>query len=86
MKYFELAKDEEKILEDFEEGKLVRAVDLDGKKKLYRKYAQNTLNKARNINIQLSERDLQRLKVRAVKEGISYQTLISSIIHRFTND
>jgi predicted DNA binding CopG/RHH family protein len=42
--------------------------------------------KTRNINIRISEYDLDRLKQRAEEEGIPYQTLISSILHKFVSD
>jgi predicted DNA binding CopG/RHH family protein len=35
------------------------------------------------MNIRLSSRDMSQLKVRAREEGIPYQTLVSSILHRF---
>lgn len=82
MKYFDLDKDEEKILNDFEAGKLVRRADLVKAKRLYRKYTQQTLNKTKNINIRLSQKDLLKLKAKAVREGIPYQTLATSILHR----
>jgi predicted DNA binding CopG/RHH family protein len=44
--------------------------------------ARNTLKKTRNINIRLTERDLHKLKVRAAEEGIPYQTLAASILHK----
>lgn len=39
--------------------------------------------KSRNINIRISETDLGQLKKRSQAEGVSYQTLISSILHRY---
>ena len=44
-----------------------------------------TLNKTRNINIRLSERDLQKLKVKAMERGLPYQTLVASVVHQFSN-
>lgn len=38
----------------------------------------------RNINIRLSERDLFKLKAKAIEEGLPYQTLASSILHKAT--
>lgn len=81
-KYYELDPEEEEILKAFEEGKLVRAKDFQKQKKLLEEAARNTLNKTRNINIRLSERDLARLKRKAAEEGIPYQTLASSILHK----
>jgi len=40
-------------------------------------------NKTRNINIRISEYDIEKVKQRSAEEGIPYQTLISSIIHKY---
>ena len=85
MKYFELTKEEKKILEDFERGNFASIGDTDKKRALYQKYTKNTLNKTRNINIRLSERVLAGLKAKAVEEGIPYQTLASSALHRYVS-
>lgn len=85
MKYYELTKEEKQIVEDFEKGEFVRIKDFAKKKKLYEKYARNTLNKTRNINIRLSERVLAKLKAKASEEGIPYQTLASSVLHKFVS-
>ena len=42
--------------------------------------------KTRNINIRISETDLARLKERAQEEGVPYQTLVSSVLHRYVSD
>lgn len=86
MKYYELDKEEKEILKAFEEGKLVRVKDFEKEKKKLMEAAKNTFNKTRNINIRLSERDLIKLKAKAAREGIPYQTLVSSILHRYTNE
>lgn len=84
MKHYVLDQEEEEILKAFEEGKLVRVKDFEKEKKLLEEAARNTLKKTRNINIRLTEMDLQRLKVKAAEEGIPYQTLASSILHKYT--
>ena len=43
-------------------------------------------NKKRNISLRVNGQDLDSLKLKAEKEGIPYQTLLSSIIHKFVND
>jgi predicted DNA binding CopG/RHH family protein len=83
MKYFDLDKEEKQLLEDFEKGELV-SIGKD-KTKQYQAYATATLNKAKNINIRLSEKDVLKLKTKAVETGIPYQTLVSSILHRFVS-
>ena len=42
--------------------------------------------KKRNINIRISEQDLYGLRIKASREGIPYQTLISSILHKYVTD
>jgi predicted DNA binding CopG/RHH family protein len=43
----------------------------------------NTANKTKNINIRISAYDIEKVKQKSAEEGIPYQTLISSIIHRY---
>ena len=43
----------------------------------------NAANKTKNINIRISEYDMEKVKQRAAEEGIPYQTLISGIIHKY---
>lgn len=80
--------EEQQIVEDFEKalesGTLESAPNLEARKKELQQIARNTLNKTRNINIRLTERDLYRLKSKAIEEGIPYQTLASSILHKAT--
>ncbi|MBI5184609.1 MAG: antitoxin [Nitrospinae bacterium] len=52
-------------------------------KKQYEEYAQYSLNKQRRINIQITERDLMKIRAKAIEEGIPYQSLISMIIHKY---
>lgn len=85
MKYYVLDPEEEKILDAFEKGKLKRVKNFEQEKKRFQAIARNTLSKNRNINIRLSERDLHKLKVKAAEDGIPYQTLVGSILHRFAN-
>ena len=42
--------------------------------------------KRKNVNIRISERDLRRVKERAAAEGIPYQTLIASVLHKYVTD
>lgn len=84
MKDYDLDTEEQQILDDFEAGKFVDVPNFEKEKKKAQIAAKATLNKTRNINIRLSERDLYKLKSKAVEEGIPYQTLASSILHKAT--
>ncbi|MBA3724344.1 MAG: hypothetical protein H0W89_05680 [Candidatus Levybacteria bacterium] len=81
-----LTDEEKEILEAFEKGELVSSKNAVQIKEALTIAAKNTLNKTKNINIRLSEKDIQKAKIKAAADGIPYQTLISSIIHRFVNN
>jgi len=78
-----LDREEVKILQDFERGELQSIDDFKEAKRLLEKAAGDTLRKDRRINIRISSRDLESLQKRAAKEGLPYQTLISSTLHKF---
>lgn len=82
MKYYELDKEEQEILDSVERGEWKPVKNLAKEKRRLKRIARNTLNKTKNINIRLSERDLQKLKAKAVREGLPYQTLASSVLHK----
>ena len=47
--------------------------------------ATNTMLKDQRMNIRIGKRDLDGIKERALEEGIPYQTLVASIIHKYVN-
>jgi len=74
----------EKELMEHEDEILANArVPTDGEKELLQEAARNTMNKDKRINIRISSRDLVSLQRRANQYGMPYQTLISSILHRY---
>ncbi len=86
MKYYNLTEQEQREVEAIEaaldKDVLKSDPDLAKRRKLLQQYAKNTLDKTRNINIRLSERDLHKLKAKAAGEGIPYQTFAASILHK----
>ena len=81
-KNFKLDKEEQQILEDFDNGDFRRIPNLKKEKKELENAARQTLLKDKRINIRISSRDLERLQKRAAKEGIPYQTFISGSLHK----
>lgn len=75
--------EELKILHDFERGEIESIKNFQNEKKQLEKAARNTLMKDKRVNIRISSRDLTRIQKNATKEGIPYQTLISSTLHKF---
>jgi predicted DNA binding CopG/RHH family protein len=80
-----LTKEEKEILDSFEKDVWVPVANLTQRKKELSAYARNTLRKDKRLNIRISERDLMELQRKALKEGLPYQTYVSSIIHKFIN-
>ena len=78
--------EEREILEAFEADQLKPIENRGAELKKHKKYAEATFKKDRRINIRISNRDLQALKKRALAEGIPYQTLVSSILHKYVDD
>ncbi|ASQ91697.1 antitoxin [Prosthecochloris sp. GSB1] len=75
--------DEEEILRSYEQDEWVSVRDFKKLREEYAAYAHNTFKKNKRINIRISESDLSRLKAKSLEEGIPYQTLVSSLIHRY---
>jgi len=85
MKYFnpqDLDKEEREELEAIENSEYVEVKEMKKEIEKAKLAAKATLNKTRNINIRLSEQDLYRIKAKAIEEGMPYQTLVSSILHK----
>lgn len=76
--------DEEKeILDSFEKGEWQPIKDKEKEIDRYSSYAKAALRKDKRINIRISDKDLESIQNIAIEEGIPYQTLISSLIHKF---
>ena len=85
MKYYELDQEEKDLLDAVEHGDYTSVPNVKKEIVRYRSYFTEILNRNRNINIRLSERDLHKLKAKAQAEGLPYQTLIASLLHKYVN-
>lgn len=74
---------EKKILAAYERGDLKSVITSEASLRRYREYARATLTKSRRVNIRLSSLDLTDIQARAAEEGVPYQTLMASILHKF---
>lgn len=86
MKAHKLTKEEQELLDSVEAGEWVQVENFEEEKKLAMEAARNTLKKTKNINIRITELVLAKLKAKAQEEGIPYQTLVSSILHKYVNN
>lgn len=78
-----LNKEEAEILDAYERGKTRRIKNVNALLQRHQEYAAATFRKDARINIRISSKDLRVLKKRALAEGIPYQTLVSSILHKY---
>ena len=76
-------KEEQELMESIENEEWVSVNNLDAEIKKAREIARATFIKSERMNIRISPKDLNGLKVKALEEGIPYQTLVSSIIHKY---
>ncbi|MFC1498042.1 antitoxin [Verrucomicrobiota bacterium] len=83
MKKIKLDKEEQEILDSFERGEWKPVKNLKREVKRHQQYARNTIKKDRRVNIRISSKDLEEIQGIAVADGIPYQTLMSSVLHRF---
>jgi len=82
-KRIKLDKEEQEFLDSFDKGEWKSVKNLKHEKDVARKAARNTLRKDARVNIRLSSIDLLRIKQKAAFEGMPYQTLIASILHKY---
>ena len=78
-----LDQEESEILEAFESGKVKRSKDAAETQKRHQQYAEAMFRKDARINIRLPSKDLRGLQKKALAEGIPYQTLVASILHKY---
>ena len=77
--------EEREIIDALEAGKLKSQKPSPETLELHRGYARSTLSKDQRVNIRLSAKDLEDIKIRAMEEGIPYQTLMGSILHKYVS-
>lgn len=78
-----LSTEEKDILEAVESGDWRSIRDKEKESERYQLYARDTFRKDRRINIRLAGRNFEAIQKRVMIEGIPYQTLIASILHKY---
>lgn len=77
--------DEKEILESVERGEWRPVKGVKRERSRYTRYAKATFRKDRRVNIRISSKDLEEIQKRALEEGLPYQTLISSLLHKYAS-
>jgi predicted DNA binding CopG/RHH family protein len=78
-----LTPEELELLASHENEEWQSVKNIKDQKETYQAYARATFRKDKRINIRISEKDLLALQKRAIREGIPYQTLVSSVLHKY---
>ena len=88
MKVYKLDKEEKEIIKSVNRGEWVPVENLEELKEKFSKMAKKNIEmkkKNKRINIRLNEYDLEIIKIKARNEGLPYQTLIGSLLHKYAH-
>lgn len=77
--------EEKELLESYERDEWQSVPDLKSESDRYHAYTGATFRKDKRVNIRISQKDLLTIQKKALEEGIPYQTLISSILHKYVS-
>ena len=83
MKQFTLEDEEIELLDSLESNEWKSVENLKDEIVSHQTVARNTLKKDKRVNLRMSSKDLEDIKTYAVEEGLPYQTLMSSVLHKF---
>ncbi len=83
MRDYQLDKEEQELSSSIERGDWKPVKNMAAEIKKYAQYAKNALKKDQRISIRMSKQDFVGIQSKAVDEGILYQTLITSIVHKY---
>lgn len=75
--------EEKELIASVENEEWTSVSDLDSFKKRLMRAAAETAAKDYQINVSVSKRDAEALKTKALEEGIPYQELVTSILHKY---
>jgi len=76
--------EERDLIESSERGEWVSVGNIEEQREFWKQVAKRVLDgKRQRISISIPERDLSRLKTKAAEQGMPYQTLINSILHKY---
>ena len=76
-------KTEREFIQSIERGEWREIEDVASAIAEARHIAAATLVKSERMNIRISSADLKALKARAIEEGLPYQTLVTSVLHKY---
>lgn len=76
---------EKALLQSVERGEWKSVRGAASERARYAQAARATFRKDRRLNIRISSKDLEAIQKRAIEEGLPYQTLIASLLHKYAS-
>lgn len=76
---------EAELLRSYEAGEWYTIDNFDAEAQMYAQHARAAFKKDRRVNIRISSHDLERIQIRALEDGLPYQTLMASILHKYVS-
>ncbi|HKV99300.1 MAG TPA: hypothetical protein VJN96_05725 [Vicinamibacterales bacterium] len=80
-----LDQEEKDVLESFDRGEWRSVPKVKRETRRFARAARATFRKDRRLNIRISSKDLEAIQKRALEEGLPYQTLIASVLHKYAS-
>jgi predicted DNA binding CopG/RHH family protein len=80
-----LSREEKELMASVERGEWKSVPNAKKTITKHIKYARNTLRKSERITIRISQHDLEEIQTKALEEGLPYQTLITSVLHKYVD-
>lgn len=77
--------EEKELMESIEHDEWRPVENFNHEKEKAMAAARNTLKKNKRINLRMTQKDYHQIQIKAIEEGIPYQTLIAGIIHKYLN-
>lgn len=80
----QLSPEEKELLDSYDNEEWESVMSVEELRK-YQEAARNTFRKDKRVNIRMSGKDLELFQARALREGIPYQTLMASVLHKYVS-
>ena len=81
----DFTKEEKSFLESYERDEWQSVKNKKSEISRYQQIARGTFKKDSRINIRMSSKDIHAMQIKALEEGIPYQTLITSVLHKYVS-
>lgn len=79
------SEEEKELLDAYQRGELIPVENQEEMRRKLRQAAKATIEKAKHVSVRVTEKDLRKIKAKAVSTGIPYHTLLGSLLHQYAD-